>query len=178
MSLPPAVAAYLSSEDGLQRAQLTADHPELQALLRDAGTRLAVLDWLHSDEAQRPESTPLVAGSIGFLRTAAQPDEAAALRPYTLHREAKVRLRAYEFLLTLYFPDRNPDALLLVLQSMLSDPDDGVRSQGGRYVERAGAAGELAPFLARWSREAPERDWNAGESAEVVNRLLAEREED
>jgi hypothetical protein len=177
MSIPPAVRAYLSSEDGLRRAQLSADHPELAEQLADPATRQALLDWLRSDEAQYPEAAPLVAGNIAFLRTAAEPGEASTLRPYTLHPDPAVRLSAFEFLLTLYFPDRNPDALLMVLQSMLADADDAVRTHGARYVERAGAASELAPFLARWAREAPDRDWQAGESAEVVGRLLAERGE-
>lgn len=177
MSIPTVVTAYLSSEDKLRRAQLLADHPELGQLLEDPSTRTELVDWLRTDEADEPESAPLVAGVLMFLRTAAAAHEAAVIRPFTLHPDPIVRLRAYEILLTLYFPDRNPDALLLVLQSMLSDPHDGVRAQGARYVERAGAVAELAPFLTGWTRKAREREWDEGESAEVVDRLLAEREE-
>ena len=178
MDIPDAVRSYLATEDALARAQLVADHPEIEAVLADDDTRRAILDWLSEAEAHRPENTSLVAGSLEFLRSGAGPQDAAAVRSYTLHPDSGVRLRAFELLLTLYFPDRNRDALLMVLQSMLTDADDLVRTAGARYVDRAGAAPELGAFLAGWTQEAPARDWHTGESAEVVDRLLTKQEEE
>ena len=177
MDLPESVRSYLATEDALARAQLVADHPEIEAVLADAATRQTILDWLSGAEAQHPEHTSLVLGSLEFLRSGADPQDAAAVRSYTLHPDAGVRLRAFELLLTLYFPDRNREALLMVLQAMLTDADDRVRSAGARYVDRAGAAAELGTFLAGWSQQASARDWHTTESAEVVDRLLSERED-
>ena len=174
MSIPPVIRSYLATEDGMARAQLGSDHPELERQLADPATRRAVLDWLRTDQAQRPEFAELVMGCIGFLRAAAEPDETPVVRPFTLHPAPEVRLRAFEFLLTLYFPERNRDALLLVLQSMLADADDAVRTQGARFVERAGAGAELGLFLAHWSQQAADRDWDTGEAAELVERLRSE----
>lgn len=174
MDIPPVVRDYLAREDSLARAQLVSAHLEVKEQLGNPATRRAIIKWLAADEARRPEMTGLVAGSLGFLRAEAEPGEAMVVRPFTLHPEPIVRLRAFEFLLTLYFPDRNREALLMVLQSMLVDSHDAVRTQGVRYLERADAGAELGTFLAGWAREAPGKGWHTGESAELVEWLLAE----
>lgn len=174
MTIPADVRRYLAAGDSLARAQVTSDHPDVGDRLADPRTRESVLAWLRSDEATQPEASHLVAGCLTFLRPAAEPAEVSAVRPFTLHPDAVIRLRAFEFLLTLYFPDRNREALLMVLQAMLADAADPVRTLGMRYVERADAAGELDTYLRGWVREAPAKGWHTGEAAELAPRLLGD----
>ncbi|HOU40207.1 MAG TPA: hypothetical protein PK829_02960, partial [Promineifilum sp.] len=83
-----------------------------------------------------------------------------------------VRLAAYEFLLTLYYPDKNREALLQLLQNMLSDSEDAIRAAGARYADQADVAAELRSFLLRWQKTAPGQGWANTESFELVGRLL------
>jgi hypothetical protein len=85
-----------------------------------------------------------------------------------------VRVRAYEFLLTLYFPDKNREAMITLLQNMILDNHDAVRVQGLRYIERADAVPDVLELLQRWRKIAMLRNWDKTESFEVVTRLLKE----
>jgi len=170
--IPEEVRAYLSSDDALMRAQLLQTYPSLQQTLSDPQTRTALLSWLASDEAWQPDATGFVAHALAYLRVGAKQDEAPIVRTFLVHTDAHVRLRAYEFLLSLYFPDRNPEAMFLLLHGMLLDGDDTVRAQAAHYIERANAVGELRGFLESWRKVAPSRGWDGSESFELVERLL------
>lgn len=176
MDVPEHVVQYLANAGSLARARIEHEHPELPEQLASAEVRGKLLDWLAGAEAREPGAAGLVASTLETLRPHAQPAEATTIRPFTLHDQPLVRLRAYEYLLTLYFPDRNREALMLVLQSMLSDPDDGVRRLGARYVDRADAGAELRAFLTLWVAQAQDRGWDTGQAYELVTKELAERE--
>jgi hypothetical protein len=168
--VPEVVAMYLASDSALFRTQLRRDHPQLDQLLAAPETRRALLRWLTA-EARTAGEHDLLASILGHLRAGVEESEADTIRPFTLHPVPVVRLRAYELLLTLYFPTENRPALLALLQSMLVDEDDGVRAAAARYVERADAGPNLAAFLTGWLGAAEARGWSGSESHRLVVRL-------
>jgi hypothetical protein len=169
--IPPEVKEYLSMEDGLARVELLHQHPRLEERLQDPATRQAVLDWLGGNEARQPAWSGLAASALAFVRPGITPDDAPVVRTFLVHPVPAVRRGAFELLLTLYFPDRDREALLMLLHSMLLDADDTVRSAAARYVERIGLAEELGAFLRSWLEAAGARSWADTESYELVNRL-------
>ncbi|RIK44206.1 MAG: hypothetical protein DCC55_03180 [Chloroflexi bacterium] len=148
-------------------------HPDLNQSLRDPSTRAALLEWLASDAARDPAQSGTVANTLEFLRIGATPTEAMTIRPFLLHPDPFVRLRAYEFLLTLYFPDKNREAMLLLFHNMLTDRDEAVRSLAVSYIERANAVAELRGVLETWLQTARQQGWENTETLELVERLLA-----
>jgi hypothetical protein len=171
LDVPEAVAMFLASDSALFRTQLRQEHPELDQQLAAADTRRAMLRWLQSDD-RTPDEPDLVASILGHIRAGADESEADTIRPLTLHPVPLVRLRAYEFLLTLYFPTENRPALLALLQTMLIDDDDAVRAAAARYVERSGAAANLDAYLRQWLGSAEGRGWSGTESHRLVVRLI------
>ena len=137
-----------------------------------AEIRQAIVAWLSGDEAWQGEAEILAENCIEFLTPKAAADEAAVIKQFLLHANPHIRLRAHEFLLTLYFPDRNREALFMVLHAMLSDQSETIRREAAGYIQRAGAVVHLRPFLERWQAQARERGWAETESFELVARLL------
>lgn len=172
--IPAEVREYLSVNDSLARLQLFQDHPGLKDLLEASGTRAALLDWLGGEEAWEESRSTFVVSCLELLRSTAQPSDEQIVRAFLLHPNPFVRLRAYELLLTLYYPETNRNAMFLLLHGMLSDADDRVRVSAAAYIQGIGAAGELKSFLERWLKLAPERGWQGTESYELVERLLAD----
>lgn len=173
MTVPQGMLEYLAVADLLAREDVLRRNPELREFLGSQAARQGVSEWLASDGAWAGPSAAAVEGALDYLRQSAVPDDAAIVKPILLHPAERARLRAYEFLLGLYFPDRNPDAVFLLLTGMLSDESDMVRSAGAVYVERVGATGQLRTFLERWRNMAQARGWAGTESYEQVARLLA-----
>lgn len=174
VELAPELREYIASDESMTRVTVLERHPGLAQRLKTPETRRELLAWLETDEAWAPGQAGFTGKVLQFLRDAADPGEAPAIRPFLLHEDAFVRLRAHEFMLTLYFPDRNRDALLAVIQQMLVDPAEPVRAAGVRYLERAGAGPEFTPFLRRWvwqRQQAPSSQ--PAESVELAERLLA-----
>lgn len=171
--VPTDVQHYLESEDALVRAQLLQAHPALETELQSENLRRALLAWLSEEAAWASEAENLAGNCIEFLTPKASADEAETVRQFSLHGNPHVRLRSYEFLINLYFPDGNQQALLVVLQAMLSDRSEAIRREAAGYIQRAGAGVVLQPFLRRWQALALERGWNETESFELVARLLA-----
>lgn len=172
LEIPTEVKAYLASNDVLFREQLRQRFPNLEQLLGDPQTRKAILDWLASEEAWDDSAAPFAMRCLEFLQNGATEEEAPIVKTFLLQPNAFVRLRAFEFLLTLYFPDKNREAMFLLLHSMLFDPDDAVRNSGAAYIDRASAVMELRGFLLRWSKVAASRGWENTESFERVQQLL------
>ncbi len=170
--IPAEVREYLSTNDTLYRAQLSQRYPHLHDTLAAPTTQTAVLNWLTSDEAWDQSLSGFVVNCLMFLRSDATSEKAQIARNFLVHADPYVRLQAYEFLLTLYFPNNNPEALLMLLQTMLLDADDGVRAQAASYIERANAVSELRGFLNSWLKGAQSRGWAGAESFELVERLL------
>jgi hypothetical protein len=167
MTVHRAVLDYLATGDAMCRAELKADDPSLEERLSSADEQRAVLAWLGTAEAEGADDV-LLANALSFARAAATPDDAELVRRYTVDEDARVRLAAYEVLLTAYFPDVNRPALMLVLQAMLADEAEQIRTLGASYVERAGAGAELAPYLRRWAG----RQTTGTAASEIVARLL------
>lgn len=172
-NVSPAVQRYLESEDAFARAQLLQANPNLETELQSADVRQAILTWLSVEDAWQRDTESLTENCIEFLTPKAAPGEAETIRQFSLHSNPHIRLRSYEFLVNLYFPDRNREALLVVLQAMLSDQSETIRREAAGYIERAGAGADLQPFLRRWQAQAAERGWTESESFELVARLLA-----
>jgi hypothetical protein len=171
--IPPAVREYLSTEDVLYRAELSRRKPDVEEQLRAAATRAAVREWLSSEEAQDESRGDLVANALNYLLGAGpDPTDTRLVRPFLQHPLHLVRLRAYEYLASMYFRDGHRDALLEVLTQMLDDPHDTVRAQGIRLIQRVGAGAELQPLLVQWHRTADQRGFTGGESYELASRLI------
>jgi len=170
--LPIEVRAFLSTNDSLAQAELAQRYPDLNATLADPAVRAAVLAWLADDDAWVEANAHITLNALRYLRSAADPGEAQAIRPFLLHPQPRVRLAAYEFLLTLYYPDKNREALLQLLQNMLSDSQDAIRAAGARYAQQADVTPELHSFLQRWQKTAGGQGWTDTESFELVQRLL------
>ncbi len=154
------------------RAQLLQQHPQLETDLESAEVRQAIVAWLSGEEAWQNNVENLAENCIEFLAPKATAREAETVRQFSLHNNPHIRLRSYEFLVTLYFPDRNREALLVVLQAMLSDQSETIRREAAGYIERSGAVTDLRPFLKRWQVQAGERGWAESESFELVARLM------
>src|SRR5689334_169993 len=110
-AIPAEVREYLSSGDGLGQAAAHQRHPQLRQTLQAADTRVAILGWLATEESKAEAYTGFCARCLQFLRPEIQAREVATVRPFLLHDAALVRTAAYELLITLYFPDRNREAL-------------------------------------------------------------------
>ncbi|MCB0088458.1 MAG: hypothetical protein KDE54_11140 [Caldilineaceae bacterium] len=172
-ALPENIQKYLTVwNDTLARGVLLDEQPELAGLMDEPNTRQTLLDWLAGSESLAPQNARLTANALQFLRPQAQSSDAPIVRKLLMHPDAIVRLRTYEFLLTLYFPDKNPEALIMLLNSMLMDADDTIRTQGVRYIQRANAVTELRDFLVSWQQAAAGRGWLNSESYELVQQLL------
>jgi hypothetical protein len=170
--IPKEVRAYLSTNDSLVRARLQQQYPELDKVLNEAKTRTAVLNWLATDEAWAGTAAHFTMNCLRYLQGKASQDEAPTIRAFLLHALPDVRRAAYEYLLALYYPDKNREALLQLLQNMLSDTDEAVRAEGARYVKQSGAAPDLKRFLQRWYEVARDQGQSDSESFELVGRLL------
>lgn len=166
------VKAYLASGDALVRAQLLQNYPQLRERLDSPDTIAKLLEWLSGNEPWLEANTALTINVLSFLRAHAKESDAAPLKALLLHPNALVRLRTYEYLLTLFFPDKNREALFMLFHGMLSDQSEQVRIEGVSYLERAHAVGELKPFLERWMKAAEERGLRNSESYERIERLL------
>lgn len=174
--IPDLVQKYLTSNDSLARAELLQRNPDLKSFLERPETREAILGWLGSEEAWEPTRSSFVANCLEFLRAGAVPAEEQAVRAFLLHPDFGVRLRVYEFLLTLYYPERNRNAMFLLLHGMLADPSDRVRVSAVAYIQGVGATEELRSFLDRWLKLAPGQGWEKTESFEMVEKLLTGRQ--
>ena len=170
--IPDEIQQYLSTRDGLSRATLLAQVPDLQERLKDPAIRDAVAAWLASDEANNAAPTDLLMNALEYLRTTATEVDSAAVRSLLMHPEPFVRLAAYNFLVSLYFPDKNRQALLMVLNGMLADDSDAIRQRGAEYIERAGAAADLKLFLQRWLQTASTRGWANTDTYRLVDQLV------
>ncbi len=170
--IPIEVREHLSAGDGLGKAAVAERYPDIQATLNNPKTRVAILNYLASDDAWKDSSTGFTMKCIEFLRSGATQQEAHLVRTFLLHADHYVRLRAYEFLMTFYFPDKNREAMFVLLQNMILDDHDAVRTQGARFIERANVGVEFRPFLKRWRKTAAGKGWEGKESVEIIDRLL------
>jgi len=170
--IDPEVREYIASDESMTRVTILQRHEGLKERLKTPETRRGIIDWLGTAEAWQDANAGFVNKCIQFLNDGAKEAEADTIRPFLLHGDPFVRLRASEFLITLYFPDRNPEALLGVLQIMLLDREDAVRTAGLRYVERAALQDRFHAFLERWVALERGRGVRGTESLEVAERLL------
>lgn len=164
--------AYFSSGDALSRAQLLQMHPQLQETLNSPELLTELLQWLSTNEPWDEANVSLTINVLGFLRAHSRESDASIIKVFLLHTNALVRLRVYEYLLTLYFPDKNREALFLLLQGMLSDHDEQVRAEAASYIQRADAVEYLRGFLERWIKTAADQGRGNTESFELIERLL------
>lgn len=172
VELPEAVKAYLTSHNILLREQVKQRYPNIDQVMADPDTEKTILSWLESQVAWEEANAELVMRCLEFLQQRANERHAPVVKTFLLHSSSFVRLRAFEFLLMLYFPDKNREAMFLLLHTMLLDPDDTVRNSAAAYIERANAVPELRDFLQQWLRTAPTRGWENSESFERIQQLL------
>ena len=162
---------YLSTRNSFLRKEIVSEYPDLQKDLNDPVTRTAILNWLRTEAAWDPSQLALLLSCLEFLR-GGPVEETVVVRPFLLHSDVFVRIAAYEFLMALYYPDKNPEALLMVFQNMLSDQDDKVRSLAAHYIETIDVTGELKEFLDRWHKNAEALGVKDTESFERIGNIL------
>jgi hypothetical protein len=176
-AVPQEVLQYLSSEDGLFRADLVQQRPDVTAMLQDPTVRSELLRWLATPEARQEGMAGLTANSLAHVRTSIEAGDRARItelaEALSQHPNYLVRLRSYELLLTLSFPSKDQPRMEALLSSMLGDPHDIVRSQAVRQIARASDAGvNLQHLLRAWHQQAPERGLVGTESYELAQRAL------
>jgi hypothetical protein len=174
-TIPAEVKEYLSSKDSHFRAELTRRRPKLVDMVNSKETRTVLFDWLASPQSWHASFSAFTANILEFLRNGAVPRETSIVRPFLLHEDALVRLRAYEFLFTVYFSRKSRESMLLLLNSMLRDPDELVKTQSIRYIERAQLTAHFRPEFDRLRTDAEARGARATESYELLQRFLTER---
>jgi hypothetical protein len=141
----------------------------VKTVLNAPETRKALLAYLASDDPWVTTTPGFAMNTLTFVLSGATADEARFVRPLVLHPVPDVRVRAYTFLVAVAGQDRT--SLIALLETMMMDPDDMVRTAGARYIEQTDALTSLRLFLERWVKLAPARGWN-GESRELIDRLL------
>ena len=171
--VPIEVEEYLSAGDGLGQVSVEEAHPNVKQTLNAPETRRALLRYLAGDAPWETASSGLVIGTLTFVLAAAVPPEAPSVRPLLLHPVPEVRTRAYLFLVAAGRQDRAE--VVALLQSMLLDPDDMVRTTGVREIERTGTVAELRTLLERWMKLAHVRGWDEQESHELLGALLRQK---
>ncbi len=171
-AVPAEAREFLAAGDGLGRAAVLQRHPDVRETVAKDETRTAILAWLAHEDASAAANTSFATRCLQYLVPRAAPHEARVVRRYLMHGSVPARTAAYELFITLYFPDKNREALLMLLYNMMLDPEDAVRAQGVRFVERAGAVEELRPFLRQWRARAFQWGWRETSAYELVERLL------
>jgi hypothetical protein len=170
--LPTELIDYFSQDGGLGELEVLRRHPGVNQRVETPETRRTLLEWLAGDDPWSAGREGVLVHVLQFVRGRADAGEAPRVKPFLLHSEPRVRQAAYDFLLALYFPDRNPDAVFLLLTGMLSDESDAVRTAGALYAARTEATEALRGFLARWLALAPARGWSGTDSHAQVARLV------
>jgi hypothetical protein len=170
--IPPEVKEYILAPDTMTRGPLIQRHPDLPKTLADPHTRAAVVRWLASDEAWASGALSLTEGCVGFLAPHPEPAEVPIVRTFLLHFDPHVRLHAYEHLLTLYYPDKNRDAMYLLFSAMLEDQHDIVRKNGALFIRSSGAIDEFRPTLERWLKLSPGRGWQRSDAHAIIEQLV------
>jgi hypothetical protein len=165
------VREYIASDEDMTRLSILGQHAGLEQRLQTPETRRSLVAYLATEEAWSTREAGFTNKVIHFLHDGFSEAEAPAIRPFVLHTDPYVRLRTYEYLVMLYFPDRNRPALLMTLQNMLVDEAEPVRVAGVRYLERSGALGDFRGFLQQWVRHYSGMGMQL-ESVELAERLL------
>jgi hypothetical protein len=168
----PDVKEYLSATDPMSRAGVKTRYPGIENKMKEPRTHSDILTWLASEFPWKSEYASFAANCLSFLYSEASESERERLRPFLLHYDAQVRLKAYDYFVLTYFPDKNKQALLLLMESMLVDDDDRVRIAGIRYIERIGAEKEFINVFRAWQFLASLKAWQQSGSAELVAGII------
>jgi len=171
--IPAEVREYLTAGDGLARKAVQAEHPDIKQKLESPEVRAALLQYLGGEEPWQDPDPGFTINAFGVVQTGAKAEEAGSIRPLLMHREGRVRLGAYHFLMAIYYPAGERGSMLTLLQTMLLDPDAMVRAQGAQYIKGLKGQDEVKPFLERWVKLAPSKGWDHDDGFEAVRRLLA-----
>ncbi len=170
--VPDEVKQYILATDAMTRGRIAEQHPDVVRKLEQPSTRAGMLEFLANPSAFSAGALSLATGYLAYLGHAPAAAEAPIVRSHLLHPATPVRLKAYEYLLMLYFPDKNRDAMYLLLQQMLQDPQDQVRAAAARYVESTSTLDQFRPTLARWLDVAAQRGWAGGDAHEKIERMI------
>jgi hypothetical protein len=175
--VPAEVKEYILAPDTMTRGPLVERHPDLLKTMEDPRTRKAMLQWLATDEAFTHQGLALAGGYLLFLANHhPQASETPIVRPFLMHPDPEVRLHAYEHLLTLYYPDKNREAMYLLFTAMLEDQQDLVRKNGASFIRSSGAIDEFRPTLERWLKLSPGRGWQHTDAHVVIEQLVGKQQ--
>jgi hypothetical protein len=171
--IPSDVREYLTAGDGLARKSVEAQHPDIRQKLQTPDTRAKLIRYLASDEPWQDPSPGMAVNTLGVLQAGAKQEEVPVIRPYLMHPQPQLRLRAYEFLMSVYYPAGERGSMLTLFQSMLLDSEDTIRMQGAQFIKGMKGQTELQPFLERWLKLAPQKGWDKTDSFGAVQNLVA-----
>ncbi len=169
--IPIEVRDYLTAGDGLGMVAVHEQYPHVDQVLRAPSTRVALLNYLASQEPWH-DPPGLTIGALVLLKNGASAAESQQLLHLLEHPIGLVRLRLYQYLVQIYYPSRNMPPMIAIFQKMLADPDEVVRVQAARWIQGFKLGAQMRPTLEQWTIIAAERKWNHGESYDIIQGLL------
>jgi hypothetical protein len=169
--IPIEVRDYLTAGDGLGKAAVMQQHPQVEQTLRAPNTRVALVNYLSSREPWQ-DPPALTIGALAHLQNGASEKESVKIRPLAKHPEALVRLRVDEYLMAIYYPGRDEAQMANLFQEMLQDRDEIVRVQSARWIQGLKLGPPMRVQLNQWAKLAVERKWDRYESFEIIQGLL------
>jgi hypothetical protein len=170
--IPVEVRDYLTAGDGLAQAAVVEKYPNVQRTLRTPATRAAILRYLASDEPWKDPTPGFTINALAFLQGSASAKEAPTIHGLLRHPNPWVRLRAYEYMMGVYYPASDRAAMITLFEEMIMDTDEINRVQSARWIKGVNAAPEMSGFLQGWIKTAVKRKWDHQESFEIVQGLL------
>jgi len=170
--IPVEVRAYLSAGDSIGHLEVTQKYPNVERTLASPEVRAAILRYLRSDEAWKEPNPGFMIGALTFLQGAASAKELPAVQGFVVHRNPWVRVRAYEYMMAVYYPAGDSASMVKMFEKMLVDPDEVVRVQAARWIQGVGVVAAMRGYLQNWIQRAPERMWDHQESFTIIQELL------
>jgi len=175
--VPQEVLSYVASFDGLSRASIKKEHPDVGKMAASKETRDALWRWLKTPSAQDKRMAGLVAGVLR-LGGATTTSNIEIVRPFLHHSRADVRLEAYTCMIRAFFTAKERKGeMVVLLQEMFSDTSALVSRNAITWmraaIKAADARRELEPMLQQWYKNATPADKKT-ERYELVGQLLAD----
>lgn len=169
--IPSEVRAYLSAGDGLGQASVREQHPDLDRVLNAPSTRSAIVAYLASEETLKDSDPGFAMNALAFLQSAANAQEAGSIHRLLRHPNPSIRARAAGYMMAVYYPVRDRNAMLSLFKETLNDSDETVRVQTARWIKGTDSAPLLEGFLENWTLLARKNKWDKTESFQIIQSL-------
>jgi hypothetical protein len=171
--VPAEVREYFTASDGLGQFSARQNHPHLEDTLKAPTTRMAIVNYLASEEPWH-DHPGFTIGALTYLQTEANAAELARINHLTKHPNALIRLRMFEYMMDIYYPPRDVSRMASMFQAMLADPDDTIRVQAVRWIEGLKMQERMRETLVHWLKFANDHGWTASESYSMIQHMLTD----